>query len=62
MESRILNKKTKLDFFELWNSTILNGLKNRFDKHNMFKSISHFPDQIVESFDIESKVISAESL
>ena len=44
-----------IDFFKLWNLTILNKKKSRFDKHNMFKSIKDFPSQIIKSFDIESK-------
>ena len=50
-----MNKKVKLNFFDLWHSAVLRKLRNKFDKGNMFKSISHFPRQIVESFDIESR-------
>ena len=40
--------KSSIDFFALWNSVVLKNLKNRFDKHNMFKSIKNFPSQITE--------------
>jgi len=50
-----LIKKNKFDFFDSFNSKVFRLLRKRFDKGNMFKSINDFKNQIIESFDIESK-------
>ena len=50
-----MNKEKKADFFTLLNSNVFKSLRNRFDKNNMFKSISDFKHQIIKSFGIESK-------
>lgn len=50
-----MNKKNKFIFFNILNSNFIKSLKRRFDKNNMFKSISDFKNQIIKSFDIESK-------
>lgn len=49
-----MNTNTKSDFLKSWNRTILESLKIRFDKNNMFESIRGFKNQITESFIIES--------
>ena len=45
----------KKDFCNIFNFNHLKSLRSRFDKDNMFKSISDFKGQIIHSFDIESK-------
>ena len=50
-----MKEKNNIDFFDLWNASILESFKNRFDKQQFFKSIKDFPNQIIKSFDIENK-------